>query len=107
MLEYYRRNWTFHAKGACLASLGFHPAHTSTTGLWIAADTASRPHFTLIGSPNYGFRSVYRDLEAQVAITTTDPGLQEQLQIVIYSILASLVNVQHRKSTESHRTRSW
>ena len=56
--------------------------HITCTGLWIAADPASRPHFTLIGSPNYGFRSVYRDLEAQVAITTTDPGLQTQLQIV-------------------------
>lgn len=34
---------------------------------------------TLIGSPNFGYRSVHRDLEAQIAIVTESRALQQQL----------------------------
>ena len=38
------------------------------------------PHFlTLIGSPNFGKRSVYRDMEAQVGIVTVDKRLKQDL----------------------------
>ncbi|XP_029454996.1 CDP-diacylglycerol--glycerol-3-phosphate 3-phosphatidyltransferase, mitochondrial [Rhinatrema bivittatum] len=60
--EYYRTNWTFHAKG-----------------LWLYQKGHSLPCLTLIGSPNFGYRSVHRDLEAQIAIVTVSQELQEQL----------------------------
>ncbi|KAM4843230.1 CDP-diacylglycerol--glycerol-3-phosphate 3-phosphatidyltransferase, mitochondrial isoform 2-T2 [Thomomys bottae] len=60
--EYWRRGWTFHAKG-----------------LWLYLAGSSLPCLTLIGSPNFGYRSVHRDLEAQIAIVTESRTLQQQL----------------------------
>lgn len=80
--EYQRRSWTFHAKG-----------------LWISFNRGDpRPCLTLVGSPNFGkylliwlpgllffyccvlgYRSVYRDLEAQLAVVTVNSGLRDQL----------------------------
>lgn len=61
--EYHRSQWTFHAKG-----------------LWYYLQGQDRPCLTLIGSPNFGYRSVHRDLEAQIAIVTENQDLQAQLQ---------------------------
>ncbi|XP_061561350.1 LOW QUALITY PROTEIN: CDP-diacylglycerol--glycerol-3-phosphate 3-phosphatidyltransferase, mitochondrial [Phycodurus eques] len=61
--EYHRPMWTFHAKG-----------------LWYYLHGQDRPCLTLIGSPNFGYRSVHRDLEAQVAIVTENELLQDQLR---------------------------
>uniref|UniRef100_A0A3Q4GTR2 CDP-diacylglycerol--glycerol-3-phosphate 3-phosphatidyltransferase n=1 Tax=Neolamprologus brichardi TaxID=32507 RepID=A0A3Q4GTR2_NEOBR len=61
--EYHRPEWTFHAKG-----------------LWYYLQGQDRPCLTLIGSPNFGYRSVHRDLEAQIAIVTENEELQSQLQ---------------------------
>ncbi|XP_056153534.1 CDP-diacylglycerol--glycerol-3-phosphate 3-phosphatidyltransferase, mitochondrial isoform X2 [Lampris incognitus] len=61
--EYHRPQWTFHAKG-----------------LWYYLQGQDRPCLTLIGSPNFGYRSVHRDLEAQIAIVTQNQELQAQLQ---------------------------
>uniref|UniRef100_A0A146WRZ3 CDP-diacylglycerol--glycerol-3-phosphate 3-phosphatidyltransferase n=1 Tax=Fundulus heteroclitus TaxID=8078 RepID=A0A146WRZ3_FUNHE len=61
--EYHRPQWTFHAKG-----------------LWYYLRGQDRPCLTLIGSPNFGYRSVHRDLEAQIAIVTENEALQGQLQ---------------------------
>lgn len=60
--EYVRDDWTFHVKG-----------------LWYYLTNKTLPNLTLIGSPNFGHRSVYRDLEAQVAIVTNNQGLQEAI----------------------------
>ncbi|KAF7247340.1 CDP-diacylglycerol--glycerol-3-phosphate 3-phosphatidyltransferase, mitochondrial, partial [Varanus komodoensis] len=59
--EYSRNGWTFHAKG-----------------LWLYLAGSSLPCLTMIGSPNFGYRSVHRDLEAQVAIVTKNKALQQQ-----------------------------
>ncbi|KAK2866477.1 hypothetical protein Q7C36_002533 [Tachysurus vachellii] len=61
--EYHRPDWTFHAKG-----------------LWYYLEGNPHPCLTLIGSPNFGYRSVHRDLEAQIAIVTENDELQTQLQ---------------------------
>ncbi|XP_029621309.1 CDP-diacylglycerol--glycerol-3-phosphate 3-phosphatidyltransferase, mitochondrial [Salmo trutta] len=61
--EYHRAHWTFHAKG-----------------LWYYLRGQVRPCLTLIGSPNFGYRSVHRDLEAQIAIVTDNQELQAHLQ---------------------------
>ncbi|KAK1793735.1 hypothetical protein P4O66_001473 [Electrophorus voltai] len=60
--EYHRPDWTFHAKG-----------------LWYYLKGKDGPCFTLIGSPNFGYRSVHRDLEAQIALVTENEQLQAQL----------------------------
>ncbi|XP_071444099.1 CDP-diacylglycerol--glycerol-3-phosphate 3-phosphatidyltransferase, mitochondrial [Hetaerina americana] len=61
--EYCRDGWTFHAKG-----LWFTPGNTSLL-----------PSLTLVGSPNFGYRSVERDLETQIAVITHNSGLQKRL----------------------------
>ncbi|KAL7856894.1 hypothetical protein SRHO_G00157930 [Serrasalmus rhombeus] len=61
--EYHRSDWTFHAKG-----------------LWYYLEGKHHPCLTLIGSPNFGYRSVHRDLEAQLAILTENEELQAHLQ---------------------------
>lgn len=38
------------------------------------------PNLTLIGSSNFGERSVNRDLETQVCLVTTNNGLSQRLQ---------------------------
>lgn len=38
------------------------------------------PNLTLIGSSNFGERSVNRDLESQVCLVTENPALQQALQ---------------------------
>ncbi|XP_052240439.1 CDP-diacylglycerol--glycerol-3-phosphate 3-phosphatidyltransferase, mitochondrial-like isoform X2 [Dreissena polymorpha] len=63
LYEYSRPYWTFHGKG-----------------LWYYVDPSRFPVLTLIGSPNFGYRSVYRDLECQVAVVTANPALQLQLK---------------------------
>ena len=63
--------WTYHAKG-----------------LWVTFPTAAQeggaerqddPSLTVIGSSNYTKRSYELDLEANVVIATTDPGLRKRL----------------------------
>lgn len=51
-------------------------------GLWLYLAGSSLPCLTLIGSPNFGYRSVHRDLEAQIAIVTESRSLQQQLHQV-------------------------
>ncbi|EFO90784.1 CRE-PGS-1 protein [Caenorhabditis remanei] len=60
MYQYFREGWTFHAKG-----------------LWAEHHNQI---MTLIGSSNYGYRSVHRDLEAQIMVVTKDPKLVERLR---------------------------
>ena len=60
--EYFRPGWTFHGKG-----------------LWHYLPGQSLPYLTLIGSSNFGYRSMYRDLEAQLVIATNNEKLKEQL----------------------------
>lgn len=41
---------------------------------------SEKPNLTLIGSSNFGERSVNRDLETQICLVTTNPSLQKNLQ---------------------------
>ncbi|XP_012258147.2 CDP-diacylglycerol--glycerol-3-phosphate 3-phosphatidyltransferase, mitochondrial [Athalia rosae] len=61
--EFARTGWTYHAKG-----------------LWYTLPGHQKPCLTLIGSPNFGYRSVSKDLETQVALVTKNERLQEALQ---------------------------
>ena len=62
--EYLREGWTFHAKG-----------------LWYHQPGEEKPCLTMIGSPNFGHRSVSRDLENQVVLITKNEALQDQLKL--------------------------
>jgi len=64
LLEYERPTWSYHAKG-----LWYYPT-----------DSAGLPFMTVIGSSNYGERSVNRDLESQICLITTNKSLQKSLQ---------------------------
>uniref|UniRef100_A0A1I7X809 Na_Ca_ex domain-containing protein n=1 Tax=Heterorhabditis bacteriophora TaxID=37862 RepID=A0A1I7X809_HETBA len=58
--EFSRNGWSFHAKG-----------------LWIETPSHSA---TIVGSSNYGYRSVHRDLEANVLLVTTNDLLRDRLK---------------------------
>ena len=62
MFEYRRPGWTFHGKG-----------------LWFTEAGGSDPSLTMIGSPNFGYRSEKRDLESQLVIVTENEDLQRRL----------------------------
>jgi CDP-diacylglycerol---glycerol-3-phosphate 3-phosphatidyltransferase len=63
LLEYERDSWTYHAKG-----------------LWYTPQDTNLPCMTVVGSSNYGERSVNRDLESQVCLVTKNKALQKALQ---------------------------
>ena len=63
LFEFEKPNWTYHAKG-----------------LWYYLPEQDLPAMTLIGSSNFGERSVNRDLESQICIVTTNPSLKQRLK---------------------------
>ncbi|KAJ8972066.1 hypothetical protein NQ317_010935 [Molorchus minor] len=60
LYEYLRKGWTYHAKG-------YYPPNRKY------------PYMTLVGSPNFGERSVKRDLESQLCIVTENEDLRKEL----------------------------
>ncbi|VDK63351.1 unnamed protein product, partial [Onchocerca ochengi] len=62
LFEYNKPGWSYHAKG-----------------LWIDSKQSSLSA-TMIGSSNFGYRSVHRDLEAQFFIITDNEKLKVSLQ---------------------------
>ena len=62
MFEYRRPGWTFHGKG-----------------LWYSDTDTGHPSLTMIGSPNFGYRSEIRDLESQIVVVTQNKDLQQRL----------------------------
>ncbi|XP_055385153.1 CDP-diacylglycerol--glycerol-3-phosphate 3-phosphatidyltransferase, mitochondrial [Condylostylus longicornis] len=64
--EYQKDSWTYHAKG-----------------LWYYLPNSNYPNLTLIGSSNFGERSVNRDLESQVCVVTLNKSLQKRLQLEV------------------------
>lgn len=63
LYEYQQPGWTYHAKG-----------------LWYYLPGSYTPDLTLIGSSNFGERSVNRDLECQICLVTVNDELRKQLQ---------------------------
>jgi CDP-diacylglycerol--glycerol-3-phosphate 3-phosphatidyltransferase len=68
--------WTYHAKGLWI-SLPTAPNTSSAENE--AAPVQEDPSITVIGSSNYTKRSYELDLEANVVIATSDPGLRRRL----------------------------
>lgn len=63
LYEYEKPGWTYHAKG-----------------LWYYLPGSYMPDLTVIGSSNFGERSVNRDLESQICLVTVNDELRRQLQ---------------------------
>ncbi|KAI8592532.1 hypothetical protein BDZ88DRAFT_392177 [Geranomyces variabilis] len=61
--EWKKPGWTFHAKG-----------------LWCTPPGEKTPVLAFIGSSNFGYRSLYRDVESQAVIVTGDATLRTALQ---------------------------
>ena len=60
--EWARGGWTYHAKG-----------------LWVDLPGGAGPVVTMVGSPNFGERSVHRDLEASAIVITRNEALSKRL----------------------------
>lgn len=75
---YCRPNWSFHAKGIWLFNKKFF--------------------LTMFGSSNYGYRSVYRDNEAQVVLLTKDPKLIQSFADEYESLLVNSKIIQNEKT---------
>lgn len=73
--------WTYHAKGIWVAL----PSSSSSSSSQSASSSSAKenadtdPCLTVIGSSNYTKRAYELDLEANVIISTTDPGLRRRL----------------------------
>lgn len=64
LIEYVKTDWSYHAKG-----------------IWYYLPDSDLPNLTLIGSSNFGERSVNRDLESQMCLVTLNGKLQKRLQL--------------------------
>jgi CDP-diacylglycerol--glycerol-3-phosphate 3-phosphatidyltransferase len=67
--------WTYHAKGLWISL----PTAPQTSSAEIDPPAQEDPSITVIGSSNYTKRSYELDLEANVIIATSDPGLRRRL----------------------------
>jgi CDP-diacylglycerol--glycerol-3-phosphate 3-phosphatidyltransferase len=65
--------WTYHAKGLWAT----FPSQSASTPK--SEEKEEDPSLTVIGSSNYTKRSYELDLEANVVIATSDPGLRRRL----------------------------
>ncbi|KAJ2745950.1 CDP-diacylglycerol--glycerol-3-phosphate 3-phosphatidyltransferase [Coemansia sp. BCRC 34301] len=72
--EYGRDQWTFHGKG-----------------VWCYLDQ-KLPQLTMIGSPNYGYRSIYCDLETQITLIPGTLASHKQLQADLHQEALSLLS---------------
>ncbi|KAI8825642.1 uncharacterized protein EV422DRAFT_563471 [Fimicolochytrium jonesii] len=61
--EWKKPGWTFHGKG-----------------LWCTPPKESDPVLTVIGSSNFGYRSAYRDVEAQAVLITANKELRGRMK---------------------------
>lgn len=86
LFEYQRPKWTFHGKG-----------------LWYYKPDQSLPFLTMIGSPNFGRRSVNRDLESQVVIMTSNHPLQTALHGEQHHLYSSANLVTRQTFTQADR----
>ncbi|KAF2637663.1 CDP-diacylglycerol-glycerol-3-phosphate 3-phosphatidyltransferas-like protein [Massarina eburnea CBS 473.64] len=69
------RGWTYHAKGLWVTFPPLESDSKSTT----PDPPHQHPSLTVLGSSNYTKRSYSLDLEANVVIATSDPGLRRRL----------------------------
>eukprot|EP00891_Asterochloris_glomerata_P005904 jgi/Astpho2/5904/Aster-x0268 len=89
LLEYGRPGWEYHAKG-----------------IWYTPPGADSPCVTAIGSSNYGYRSVFKDLEAHFFIFTRHPGLSQGLGLEYSRLKQHATQVQDQMFQSEQRRAS-
>uniref|UniRef100_A0A7R9YDJ2 CDP-diacylglycerol--glycerol-3-phosphate 3-phosphatidyltransferase n=1 Tax=Pinguiococcus pyrenoidosus TaxID=172671 RepID=A0A7R9YDJ2_9STRA len=74
-------DWVFHGKGLWISFPGTNPASEKErrTSSNHEAPLDEGVNVSIVTSSNFGFRSFYRDLEAQVLVLTENAELQERL----------------------------
>ncbi|KAI9506238.1 hypothetical protein BX070DRAFT_187233 [Coemansia spiralis] len=88
--EYTRPGWTYHGKG-----------------VWCYLDQRL-PQMTMIGSPNYGYRSIYRDLEAQLTLIPGNAELQTAIhQEALYLLSHSKMVSESELSARTYDAPMW
>jgi CDP-diacylglycerol---glycerol-3-phosphate 3-phosphatidyltransferase len=70
-----KNGWTYHAKGFWMT----FPSSINSSNAHAASEVMEDPSVTVVGSSNYTKRSYELDLEANVIIATSDPGLRKRL----------------------------
>jgi CDP-diacylglycerol--glycerol-3-phosphate 3-phosphatidyltransferase len=85
LYEYKREAWQYHAKG-----------------LWYTPSGHTAPQVTFIGSPNYGYRSLDKDLEMQLCLITSCTNLRRDLKQEVDALFehASRVTREERRVAE-------
>lgn len=86
LYEYNRDKWTFHGKG-----------------LWMTYKDEDLPVVSMIGSPNFGKRSVNLDTEAQMIIFTENKTLRKKLKDEYTNIQKDTYLVNSSHFEKSHR----
>lgn len=86
LYEYNRDKWTFHGKG-----------------LWLSYKDEDLPIISMIGSPNFGNRSVNLDTEAQMIIFTENKSLRKKLKDEYQNIFKDTYLVNSSHFEKSHR----
>ncbi|KAK9899372.1 hypothetical protein P389DRAFT_168340 [Cystobasidium minutum MCA 4210] len=79
--EWRRDGWTYHSKGIWLSPSGSSWSSSSASSspsnvASVGKEEHLKPHLTLIGSSNYGYRSAVRDVEVNAVIQTSSDELQ-------------------------------
>lgn len=80
--EYEKDGWTYHAKGLWYLyfNLNSNVITYSFYNYRYYLPESRHPNLTLIGSSNFGERSVNRDLETQICLVTSNSSLRSRLQ---------------------------
>lgn len=88
LYEWSKSKWSYHAKG-----------------MWMTMPDAEAPQLTVIGSPNFGARSVQRDSEsALIVLTQADSSLARDLAAERQRLFADsqLVTLDGEKTDEEY-----
>eukprot|EP00474_Spongospora_subterranea_P004360 CRZ04818.1 hypothetical protein [Spongospora subterranea] len=62
LMEYSRHGWSYHQKG-----------------IWIRPSSNTAPFLSVLGSSNFGYRSLEKDLECQFYLMTSDEDLRQKM----------------------------
>lgn len=79
LTEYSREGYTYHAKGLWMWAPPHGSNSSGESSENFPENSEKGPCVTVVGSSNFGCRSVYRDLESQVVLLTENENLQRRL----------------------------
>ena len=81
-LQYERDNWSFHPKG-----------------IWVSRQSGEKVDTTIIGSSNFGYRSLLRDLEISFKLQSDSTSFKNQLRLELARIKKFCSPIDKMRST--------